>query len=261
MNRRSFLQRSAAALPLFTWAPLLADEDRQGNTEKAADLVIVGGGLGGCAAALAACGAGFRVILTEPTDWIGGQLTSQAVPPDEHPWIESFGCTRAYRQFREAVRAYYRDHYPLTPEARANLRLNPGNGWVSRLCHEPRVALAVLEQMLAPHVSGGRLRLLLEHEPVSALMDADRVRAVTLRNRRTDGRVTLTAPYFVDATELGDLLPMTGTEHVLGAEARADTGEPHAATVAEPANQQAITSSFAIDYLPEEDHTIERPSE
>lgn len=261
MNRRSFLQRSAAALPLFTWAPLLADEDRQGNTEKATDLVIVGGGLGGCAAALAACGAGFRVILTEPTDWIGGQLTSQAVPPDEHPWIESFGCPRAYRQFREAVRAYYRDHYPLTPEARANLRLNPGNGWVSRLCHEPRVALAVLEQMLAPHVSGGRLRVLLEHEPVSALMDADRVRAVTLRNRRTDGRVTLTAPYFVDATELGDLLPMTGTEHVLGAEARADTGEPHAATVAEPANQQAITSCFAIDYLPEEDHTIERPSE
>ena len=78
MNRRSFLRRSAAALPLFTWAPLLADEDRQGGRERAADLVIVGGGLGGCAAALAACGAGLRVILTEPTDWIGGQLTSQA---------------------------------------------------------------------------------------------------------------------------------------------------------------------------------------
>ena len=38
-----------------------------------------------------ACG-----LLTEETDWIGGQLTSQAVPPDEHPWIESFGCTAAY---------------------------------------------------------------------------------------------------------------------------------------------------------------------
>src|SRR3712207_8348422 len=53
---------------------------------------------GGCAAALAACRAGLRVVLSEETDWIGGQLTSQAVPPDEHPWIESFGCTRADRK-------------------------------------------------------------------------------------------------------------------------------------------------------------------
>ena len=58
--------------------------------EIAADLVIVGGGLGGCAAALAALRNGRTVVLTEPTDWIGGQLTAQAVPPDEHPWIEQF---------------------------------------------------------------------------------------------------------------------------------------------------------------------------
>ena len=38
------------------------------------------------------------VILSEETDWLGGQLTQQAVPPDEHPWIESFGCTASYRQ-------------------------------------------------------------------------------------------------------------------------------------------------------------------
>ena len=50
-----------------------------------------------------------RVVLTEETDWIGGQLTSQAVPPDEHPWIEKFGCTRRYREYRDAVRDYYRD--------------------------------------------------------------------------------------------------------------------------------------------------------
>ena len=47
------------------------------------DLVILGGGLGGVATALAACRNGLQVILTEETDWIGGQLTQQAVPPDE----------------------------------------------------------------------------------------------------------------------------------------------------------------------------------
>ena len=55
------------------------------------DILIVGGGTGGVAAALSAAARGKRVVLTEETDWVGGQLTSQGVPPDEHPWIESFG--------------------------------------------------------------------------------------------------------------------------------------------------------------------------
>ncbi|HNQ88127.1 MAG TPA: FAD-dependent oxidoreductase [Verrucomicrobiota bacterium] len=262
MNRRSFLQRSVGALPLLGWQPLLAAaDDRARDRELAADVVIVGGGLGGCAAALAACRGGLRVVLTEETDWIGGQSTSQAVPPDEHPWIESFGCTRSYREYREAVRRFYREHYPLTAEARANPRLNPGNGWVSRICHEPRVSLAVLEQMLAPHVSSGRLRVLLEHEPVRAEVEGDWVRAVAVRGRETGRTVILRAPYVVDATELGDLLALTGTEHVIGAESRAETGEPHAREQAAPESQQAITWCFAIEHCPGETHTIDRPEE
>src|SRR4030095_4115790 len=98
-----------------------------------------------------------RVILTEETDWLGGQLTSQAVPPDEHPWIESFGATSLYRMYRAAWREFYRRNYPLTEEARARLNFNPGDGRVSRLTHEPRVSLAVIEQMIATHASGARL--------------------------------------------------------------------------------------------------------
>ncbi|RIV10366.1 FAD-dependent oxidoreductase, partial [Klebsiella pneumoniae] len=49
-----------------------------------ADILVVGGGLGGVAAALGAARSGKRVIMTEEYDWIGGQLTSQAVPSDEH---------------------------------------------------------------------------------------------------------------------------------------------------------------------------------
>ena len=119
--------------------------------EIAADLVIVGGGLGGCAAALAALRSGRSVVLTEPTDWIGGQLTSQAVPPDEHPWIEQFGASASYQSLRKAIRDYYRRHFPLNETARALPFLNPGNGSVSRLCCEPRVALAALTAMLAPY--------------------------------------------------------------------------------------------------------------
>ena len=104
------------------------------------DILIVGGGTGGCAAAMAATSMGLRVVMTEPYAWIGGQLTSQAVPPDEHSWVEQFGITRSYRALRNGVRQYYRDHYPLTEKSRAWGDLNPGAGYVSRLCHEPRVS-------------------------------------------------------------------------------------------------------------------------
>ena len=82
------------------------------------DVLVVGAGCGGVAAALGAARTGCSVILTEPTRWVGGQLTSQAVPADEHPWIEGTGATRTYRQMREAVRQRCRDTLPLTEEAR-----------------------------------------------------------------------------------------------------------------------------------------------
>src|SRR5438309_5034957 len=167
--------------------------------ELSCDVAVIGASVGGCAAALAAARNGRRVVLTEETDWIGGQLTSQAVPPDEHPWIEAFGATRLYRAYRSAVRDYYRRNYPLTEEARSRWQLNPGDGRVSRLTHEPRVSLAVLEEMLAPHVSGGRVTVLLRHRPVAAEADGDRVRAVTVRSLESGAERALSAPYFIDA--------------------------------------------------------------
>ncbi len=249
MNRRGFLS-------LLALAPAL-----RAARELRCDVAVVGAGVGGCAAALGALRNGMRVVLTEETDWIGGQLTSQAVPPDEHAWIESYGCTRLYREYRARVRDYYRTHYPLTEAARANPHLNPGNAWVSRICHEPRVSLAVLEEMLAPHVASGRLTLLLRHEPVGADMARDRLRAVRLRDVDQGAERVVHATCFLDATELGDLLPLTRTEYVTGFESRRQTGEPHAPEEAQPANIQACTFCFAMDYLAGQDHTIDKPSE
>ncbi|MFB6551130.1 FAD-dependent oxidoreductase [Streptomyces sp. NPDC056405] len=225
----------------------------------APDILIVGGGLGGVAAALAACRAGRSVVLTEETDWIGGQLTSQAVPPDEHPWVEQFGTTASYRALREGIRDYYRRYYPLRSEALSLAELNPGAGKVSKLCHEPRVALAVLESMLAPHRAAGRLTVLTDHRPVAAESDGDAVRAVTLENCRDAGRITVTADYVIDATETGELLELADVEHTTGAEARSEFDEPHAPDTAQPLNQQGITVCFALSHHQGEDHTIDRP--
>ncbi len=232
------------------------------DTVAKADIVVVGGSTGGVAAALAAAKSGKRVILTEETEWIGGQLTSQAVPPDEHPWIESFGCTRTYRKFREDVRGFYRDGFPLTNEARENKRLNPGGGTVSRLCHEPRAALAVLEKQLAPYVHSGLLTILRRHVPVSAEAQGDSIQSVTVKSLDSGNALTLKAPFFLDATECGDLLPLAGVEYVTGAESRQETGEPHAVDgEALPQDMQGFTYCFAMDYLEGENHTIPKPEQ
>ena len=251
-SRRQFLQTASSLL--LTPGLALA-------RELICDVAIIGGGVGGCAAALAAARNGMRVILTDETDWLGGQLTSQAVPPDEHAWIESFGCTRSYREYRDRVREYYRRNYPLTEEARRLRDLNPGNGRVSRLTHEPRVSLAVLEEMLAPFISGGEVTVLLRHKPIAASIAGDSVRSVTLRDLETGHERTIAAPYFLDATEQGDLLPLAKVEYVTGSESRKVTGEPHASPDARPANMQSFTYCFAMDYRPGEDHTIDKPSE
>jgi len=226
--------------------------------ELSADIVIIGGGLGGVAAALGALRNGRSVIMTEEFDWIGGQLTSQAVPPDEHSWVEQFGITRSYRKLRNGVRQYYRDNYPLTEASRAWGDLNPGAGWVSRLCAEPRAGVAVLEAMLAPYRGGGKLTVLQPYRPVAADVQGDIVRSITVRHRDTGAEITCSAPYVIDATELGDLLPMTGTEYVTGFESRHDTGEPSAPEVAQPDNVQAVSVCFAIDHV-DGDQTIDKP--
>ncbi|MCC6263665.1 MAG: FAD-dependent oxidoreductase [Bryobacterales bacterium] len=252
LSRRGLLA-AAASIPFAhrAWAA------GSGNV----DVAVIGASTGGVAAALAALRVGARVLLTEETDWIGGQLTSQLVPPDEHPWIEHTGATRLYREYRNAVRAYYRSHYPLTADARATPFLNPGNGSVSRIAHEPRVSLEVLEAMLQPYLSSGQLTLLLRHQPLRAEVAGNRIRRVTLRALDTGALAEVEAAYFLDATDHGDLLPLTGTEYVTGAESRSQTGEPTAPETAQPHNIQAFTVCFALGHREGEDHTIEKPAQ
>ena len=66
--------------------------------------------------------------------------------------------------------------------------------------------------------------------------------------------------YVLDATELGDLLPLLPIPYVSGAESRDQTGEPHArAESPAPHLTQSFTCPFAVDFCPGQDHTIPRP--
>jgi hypothetical protein len=224
----------------------------------AADLLIVGGGLGGVAGALAALESGRTVILTEESDWLGGQLTSQATPPDEHEWIEQFGATARYRRLRNEIRSYYRAWYPLSETARQARYLNPGLGNVSRLCHEPRVAAAVISAMLAPFVAAGRLRVVTGISPKEVETVGGRIHEIGFRSP-DDRRFIFSGRMVLDATELGDLLPLAGIPYVTGFESHSDTREPSAPAQAQPDNVQAFSWAFAMSYDEDADHTISKP--
>jgi hypothetical protein len=67
------------------------------------------------------------------------------------------------------------------------------------------------------------------------------------------------ARYFLDATELGDLVALAGTPSVTGFESSSDTGEPSAPSTAQPHNEQAITWVFAMSHHEGQNHTIAKP--
>jgi hypothetical protein len=227
-------------------------------TEFACDLLVAGGGLSGVAAAIRAAERGHSVCLTEETDWIGGQMTAGGVSAlDENRFIERSGATRTYADFRRRVRDYYRSRYRLSAAAALWENLNPGSCYVSPLCFEPRAGLAMLEEMLAPHRE--RVRLWLRTRVVALQVERGRILSALAYRFEQKDVIRLRARWVIDATELGDLLPLAGVPYVVGAEARADTGEPHAAETPNPACVQSFTYTFAIEHRPGETHRIDKP--
>ncbi|MBE3583569.1 MAG: FAD-dependent oxidoreductase [Limnochordaceae bacterium] len=265
-------------------------------------LLIVGGGTGAVAAAVAAAAQGLQVVMTEPTFWLGGQLTSQGVSAlDEHSYIETFGGTSRYNRLRQLIRAHYRQRYSLTAEAASREELNPGNAWVSRLCFEPQAGLAAIATLLQ---EAGQVQVYYGTTPLAVERSGRRIQRVRFQQRLTPAQAealrqgqaqvaTLGCPpppagqpatppwlldeqqaaqagyettvfeveptFVIDATELGDLLPLAGLPYRSGAEARSQTGEPHAKERPESEWVQSFTYPFAVEYCPGERHVIPKP--
>ncbi len=138
-----FTRVAGSSGPGFLWST------PAGAEEIAADIAIVRAGSAGARRLWPRSRSGRTVVMTEPTDWIGGQLTQQAVPPDEHPWIEQFGGNASYFALRRGIRDYYQGHYPSRPRpARALPELLATAAFRGSVTNaESR--LAVLTEMLA----------------------------------------------------------------------------------------------------------------
>lgn len=216
------------------------------------DIAIIGASMGGVAAAIAS--GEHDVILVAEHDWIGGQMTAQGVSAlDEHDYIEQFGGTTSYNEMCRRIRQHYIENRSAPEKMSDGTPLNPGNAWVSRLCFEPKVSLQVLRDMMPESV-----HMLVGYVAVSADVDDDTVQAVIVQN--ADGeQVRIEAKIFLDATDTGDLLPLTNTAYITGAESYEYTLEPQAPPEMRPTEVQSFTYCFAVEHRPGEDHTIEKP--
>lgn len=198
------------------------------------DVVVIGGGMGGVAAAIAASKAGASVCLTDPTRWLGGQMTSQGVSAlDENRFIETTGATRSYAELRRRIRVL------------SGNQRNPGQCWVSALCFEPRAGLEAIRQMLPASV-----RAFLRTAPVAVDRRGSTIRSVLVYDFDRRAFAELAGAVFIDATELGDLLPLAGAAYRTGAESRAQTGEPDAPESADPQSLQSFTYPFILQRGP-----------
>jgi hypothetical protein len=211
------------------------------------DLAIIGAGMGGTAAALAATRQHLHVCLTEPTLWIGGQPTQQGVSAfDDNQYTDTTAGTATYLDLSRQIRAHYaalqiNPTQPIT---------NPGGCWVGRLCFEPQVAETILEQTLHPALAAHTLTLLRHSVPVSLDRDNRTIRSVLVYDLGHNQWIRLTAPYFIDASELGDLLPLTGLPYRMGAESQSETHERNAPTQPNRRASQSFTYTFLLEDRP-----------
>jgi len=191
------ISRDRIALTVFlVWAAL--PFSAQTKSDSRYDIVVAGAGTGGTSAAIQAARMGARVALLEESDWIGGQMSAAAVSTMDEG-VHLTPPSGLYREFLSRMDAYY-------------LARGKSVGtcyWqTDSHCFEPSATRKVLNQMIdevnAAPGGKGHIDLMLD----------DRVAKVNATGQTVNGIVTargkkLQSTVLIDATEYGDVLPLT----------------------------------------------------
>jgi len=208
------------------------------------DVAITGGTAAGVAAAVAAAREGARAVLIEPSQHLGGLITSGLGRTDIGARSSIGGL---FRQLVTGLHTHYLERYgPESAQAR-----ECGDGYEL----EPHIAEAHIDRLVTEQSGitvwkGWRLgwqggttlhdggRWLVETAPGAGPDHPDgtpqrRVTAITLDALDAHGRATgelrrVEASVFVDATYEGDLALGAGAAYRIGREGREEFGESHA---------------------------------
>ncbi len=164
----------------------IAQSTRRLDKNVKCDVLIAGGGLSGVATAYEALLAGQTVCITEITDWLGGQISSQGTSAlDERPTqrVKLF-YSRGYLDLRQRIQKRYGGN------------INPGDCWVSDSCFLPKDGHEILQDMLKDAAKRGRGKL--EWFPNTVIKDLQISsdgkiinRAIAIQHRPAPGRPPL----------------------------------------------------------------------
>jgi hypothetical protein len=203
------------------------------------EVLVVGGGTGGTAAAIQCSRMGVATILVEETAWLGGMLTAAGVSctdgNDELP-------SGMWQDFREALYSHYKTR-------------NLGTGWVSNTCFEPHVGDSIFK---AWAVREKKLTVLHGWYFDHVQKKGNKTVGAIFKNARGQF-LTVEAKITIDATDLGDVFSNAGAVYDLGMEDKFYADEemaPGKINLVQDLTWVAILKDFGATA----DKTIQRPT-
>jgi len=170
------------------------------------DVLVVGGGTGGTAAAIQAARSGVKTILVSEYPWLGGMLTSAGVcAPDGNELVA----------FQTGIwGAFLRELQQRQPQGLEH-------AWVSFFTYDPRTGAQIFADWVQQCPN---LQWIAGQTPQEVLKQGDCVTGIRFENYTIHAKVTL------DGTELGDLLALGDIPHRWGWELQSQWNEPSAPT-------------------------------
>jgi hypothetical protein len=168
------------------------------------DVLVVGGGTGGTAAALQAARRGANTLIVSEFPWLGGMLTAAGVAAVDGNELAAFqtGIWGAFLQELQQRQPQGLDH-----------------GWVSFFTFNPRLGAEIFADWVQQQPN---LHWISGFTPKEVLVDHHQVVGVRFAN------FTVFADIIVDATELGDLLALAAVPFRWGWEFKSQWHEPSA---------------------------------
>jgi hypothetical protein len=213
---------------------------QRAGREVNADVLVIGGGTGGTAAAIQSARMGVKTILIEETNMLGGMLTAAAVScTDGNDQLPS----GMWEEFRQALYKYYR-------------RSKLNSGWVSNTNFEPHVADSIFKAWVLAEKNLGVFYL---HSFESVMKKGNQITGAYFANMKEETGLRVNAKIVIDATELGDVFAKAGAAYDLGMDDPKESGEKEAReknTIIQDLTWAAVLK----DYGPGADKTIARPA-
>jgi hypothetical protein len=202
------------------------------------DVVIVGGGASGTAAAITAARMGARTVLIEEGPWLGGMLTAGGVSAFDGNHKIAGGI---FREFRDSLYHWYGG--PAAVET----------GWVSNTLFEPKTGYRIFRNI----ASNEKNLVVINGMGVSDVTYADGLWRITCF--QGDSRAKFVSPVLIDATELGDIAALMDVEATIGMESRAASGEHFAPETANDIVQDLTWVAILKTFPEGSQHILPKP--